>query len=149
MGNQRVSTVSAGKKILFKPLLPDLSDSPLTFFFVVHHNFSVGVMRCKDCFLKHCRDHMSNGPEDGCGVCGEKTELLAEGIDLVTTRKRKPNNPNQAVQSRCAVCRAKTCFCCSACGFEPEIPLCDVTTGRNCLAIHTTEHHSCKHEHHS
>ncbi|KAL7483546.1 hypothetical protein ACHAW6_009185 [Cyclotella cf. meneghiniana] len=110
---------------------------------------SVGVMRCKDCFLKHCRDHMSNGPEDGCGVCGEKTELLAEGIDLVTTRKRKPNNPNQAVQSRCAVCRAKTCFCCSACGFEPEIPLCDVTTGRNCLAIHTTEHHSCKHEHHS
>ena len=44
-------------------------------------------MRCKDCFLKHCRDHMSNDPEDGCDVCGGKTELLAEGIDLVTSKK--------------------------------------------------------------
>ena len=109
------------------------------------HITSVGVMRCKDCFLKHCRDHMSNGEDEGCDICGEKTELLAEGIDLVTSKKRKPNNPNQAVQSRCAVCKAKTCLCCSACGSEPEVPLCDVTTGRNCLAIHISEHHSCKH----
>lgn len=102
-------------------------------------------MRCKECFLKHCRDHMSSGNE-GCDVCGEKTEILAEGVDLVASKKRKPNNPNQAIQSRCAVCRAKTCLCCSSCG-DPEVPLCDVTTGRNCLAMHIAEHHSCKHDH--
>lgn len=110
------------------------------------HLGSVGVMRCKDCFLKHCRDHMSNG-EEGCDVCGDKTDLLAEGIDLVTSKKRKTNNPNQALQSRCVVCKAKTCLCCSECGGEPEVPLCDVTTGRNCLAIHISEQHSCKHKH--
>jgi hypothetical protein len=80
-------------------------------------------------------------------VCGDKTELLAEGIDLVTSKKRKANNPNQALQSRCVVCKAKTCLCCSACGEHDEKPLCDVTTGRNCLAIHISEQHSCQHNH--
>mmetsp|Transcript_1107 Transcript_1107/g.2688 ORF Transcript_1107/g.2688 Transcript_1107/m.2688 type:complete len:838 (+) Transcript_1107:802-3315(+) len=120
---------------------------------------SVGVMRCKDCFIKHCRDH-SDGHE-----CSEKCPpscegptkaLIAEGVELVTTKKRKKNNPTQAIQSRCVVCKAKTCYCCSACGFEKEVALCHVSTGRNCLPLHTSEHHSgsdskqeskCAHDH--
>ena len=111
---------------------------------------SVGVMRCKDCFIKHCRDHMhdgANGCAEGCGGCAD---VLAEGVELVTTKKRKRNNPTQAVQSRCVVCKAKTCYCCSACGFEHEIALCHVSTGRNCLPIHISEHHktkTCDHNH--
>jgi len=113
---------------------------------------SVGTMRCKDCFIKHCRDHTS---QHECSVtcapdCEAGAEVIAEGVELVTTKKRKRNNPTQAIQSRCVVCKAKTCYCCSACGFEKEVALCHVSTGRNCLPIHTSEHHTnskCGHGH--
>lgn len=114
---------------------------------------SVGTMRCKDCFIRHCRDHTSSHEcSDSCAPdCSGKAEVLAaEGVELVTTQKRKRNNPSQAVQSRCVVCRAKTCYCCSACGFENETALCHVSTGRNCIHIHATSEHKqsgSKHEH--
>ena len=106
---------------------------------------SVGVMRCKDCFIKHCRDHThSHECTETCPPhCDAKGgEVMAEGVELVTTKKRKRNNPTQAIQSRCVVCKAKTCYCCSACGFEKEVALCHVSTGRNCLPIHTSEVHT-------
>ena len=113
---------------------------------------SVGTMRCKDCFIKHCRDHTN---QHECSVacppeCEAGAEVIAEGVELVTTKKRKRNNPTQAIQSRCVVCKAKTCYCCLACGFEKEVALCHVSTGRNCLPIHTSEHHTnskCSHGH--
>ncbi len=104
---------------------------------------TVGVMRCKDCFIKHCRDHTN---QHACTAacppdCGGAPEVLVEGVELVTTKKRKRNNPTQAIQSRCVVCKAKTCYCCSACGTEKEVALCHVSTGRNCLPIHISEYH--------
>ena len=113
---------------------------------------SVGVMRCKDCFLKHCRDHSNHGCSVECEKdgCSGGAEVLAEGVELVTTKKRKRNNPTQAVQSRCVVCKAKTCYVCSACGFDKEVALCHVSTGRSCFVVHTSEKHStkkCLHEH--
>ncbi|KAL9185817.1 hypothetical protein ACHAXT_003594 [Thalassiosira profunda] len=106
---------------------------------------SVGVMRCKDCFIQHCRDHTSaHECSESCAPNCEGVEVLAEGVELVTTKKRKRNNPTQAIQSRCVVCKAKTCYCCSVCGFEKEIALCHVSTGRNCLAIHASELHNPK-----
>jgi len=110
---------------------------------------SVGVMRCKDCFIRHCREHTGNHEctrscPPSCDRAGvpDGRSLIAEGVELVTTKKRKRNNPTQAIQSRCAVCKAKTCYCCSACGFEKEVALCHVSTGRNCLPIHTSECHA-------
>lgn len=104
---------------------------------------TVGVMRCKDCFIKHCRDHTSqHACTESCPPdCEGAPEVLVEGVDLVTTKKRKRNNPTQAIQSRCVICRAKTCYCCSACGTEKEVALCHVSTGRNCLPLHISEHH--------
>ena len=99
-------------------------------------------MRCKDCFIKHCRDHTNHACTEACPPdCGGAPEVLVEGVELVTTKKRKRNNPTQAIQSRCVVCKAKTCYCCSACGTEKEVALCHVSTGRNCLPIHISEHH--------
>ncbi|KAL7538824.1 hypothetical protein ACHAWF_006223 [Thalassiosira exigua] len=112
---------------------------------------SVGVMRCKDCFIQHCRDHSNQHQcTDTCAPdCARGTDVLAHGVELVTTKKRKRNNPTQAIQSRCVVCKAKTCYCCSACGFENEVALCHVSTGRNCLPMHASSHHSdCGHTHH-
>lgn len=104
-------------------------------------------MRCKDCFLKHCNS--LSGQHECTADCppncdGGKADqsLLADGVELVTTKKRKRNNPTQAIQSRCVVCKAKTCYCCSACGFEKEVALCHVSTGRNCLPLHISEHHA-------
>ena len=104
---------------------------------------TVGVMRCKDCFIKHCRDHTNHHAcTEACPPdCGGAPEVLVEGVELVTTKKRKRNNPTQAIQSRCVVCKAKTCYCCSACGTEKEVALCHVSTGRNCLPIHISEYH--------
>jgi hypothetical protein len=104
---------------------------------------TVGVMRCKDCFIKHCRDHTNqHACTESCPPdCEGVPEVLVEGVDLVTTKKRKRNNPTQAIQSRCVICRAKTCYCCSACGTEKEVALCHVSTGRNCLPLHISEHH--------
>ena len=98
---------------------------------------SVGVMRCKDCFLKHSREDHAH---DESGACVQGSEVISEGIELVTTKKRKKNAPTQAMQSRCVICKAKTCYCCSACGFEKETALCHVSTGRSCLALHSSEH---------
>ena len=82
---------------------------------------SVGAMRCKDCFIKHCRDQTNPHEctvacEPGCEAACASAEggggvLLAEGVGLVTTKKRKRNHPTQAIQSRCVVCKAKTCYC--------------------------------------
>jgi len=107
---------------------------------------SIGVMRCKDCFLAHCKDHSGHTCTDACGPnCNESgADVIADGVELVTTHKRKRNNPAQAIQSRCVVCKAKTCYCCSSCGFEKEAALCHVSTGRNCLQLHATEKHSKK-----
>ena len=67
--------------------------------------YSVGTMRCKECFLKHCRDHMSSGNE-GCDVCGEKTEILAEGVDLVASKKKKTKQPQSSYSKQmCCVPR--------------------------------------------
>lgn len=114
---------------------------------------TVGVMRCKDCFIQHCRDH--TGQHECSQACAPDCEgvtdnVLTEGVELVTTKKRKRNNPTQAIQSRCVVCKAKTCYSCSACGFEKEVALCHVSTGRNCLPIHISELHGskkCSHDH--
>ena len=107
---------------------------------------SIGVMRCKDCFLAHCKDHSGHKCGPNCGPnCNESgADVIADGVELVTTKKRKRNNPAQAIQSRCVVCKAKTCYCCSSCGFEKEAALCHVSTGRNCLQLHATEKHSKK-----
>jgi len=107
---------------------------------------SIGVMRCKDCFLAHCKDHSGHTCTEACGPnCNESgADVIADGVELVTTHKRKRNNPAQAIQSRCVVCKAKTCYCCSSCGFEKEAALCHVSTGRNCLQLHATEKHSKK-----
>ncbi|KAL3810828.1 hypothetical protein ACHAXA_007518 [Cyclostephanos tholiformis] len=104
---------------------------------------TVGVMRCKDCFIKHCRDHTNQHEcTEACPPnCEGAPKVLVEGVELVTTKKRKRNNPTQAIQSRCVICRAKTCYCCSACGTEKEVALCHVSTGRNCLPLHISEHH--------
>eukprot|EP00571_Detonula_confervacea_P004874 CAMPEP_0172318906 /NCGR_PEP_ID=MMETSP1058-20130122/36174_1 /TAXON_ID=83371 /ORGANISM="Detonula confervacea, Strain CCMP 353" /LENGTH=882 /DNA_ID=CAMNT_0013033829 /DNA_START=122 /DNA_END=2771 /DNA_ORIENTATION=+ len=70
---------------------------------------SVGQMRCKDCFIKHCRDNTNHHAcSKTCAPdCEAGAEVLAEGVGLVTTKKRKRNNPTQAIQSRCVVCKAK------------------------------------------
>lgn len=110
---------------------------------------SIGVMRCKDCFIKHCRESThTHECTDACDPhCERKGDadgrvIMTEGVALVTTKKRKRNNPTQAIQSRCVVCKAKTCYCCSTCGYEKEVALCHVSTGRNCLPIHASECHA-------
>lgn len=103
---------------------------------------TVGVMRCKDCFLQHCRDHTAHQHTEACPPdCGGAPDVLIDGVELVNTKKRKRNNPTQAIQSRCVVCKSKTCYCCSACGTDKETALCHVSTGRNCLPIHIVEFH--------
>ena len=113
---------------------------------------TVGVMRCKDCFIAHCRDHaIQHECSETCAPNCEGAGDITEGVELVTTKKRKKNNPAQAIQSRCVMCKAKTCYCCSACGFDKEVALCHVSTGRNCLVLHAKSDHEntnkqCSHD---
>ena len=58
-------------------------------------------MRYKYCFIKHCHDHTN---QHECSVtcapdCEEAgAEVIAEGVELVTTKEREGNNPSQAIQ---------------------------------------------------
>ena len=51
---------------------------------------------------------------------------MTEGVTLVTTNKRKRDNPTQAIQSRYVMCKTKTCYYCVVCSFEKEVALCHV-----------------------
>ena len=56
-------------------------------------------------------------------VEAEGCVIMTEGVALVTTKKRKQNNPTQAIQSRCMMYKATMCYCCSVCSFEKEMAL--------------------------
>ena len=67
---------------------------------------------------------------------------MTEGVVLVTTKKRKRNNPTQATQSRYVIYKAKTCYCCLVCSFKKEVVLLHVSAGRNYLPIHASKRHT-------
>ena len=64
---------------------------------------------------------------------------------LTPTKKRKRDKPNQSQQSKCVICKKKTCDICSACfDADPtkEVAVCHSKTGRPCFAQHLAKSHS-------